>query len=288
MHKQAPTISILLPVFNAEKTLGASIRSILHQQFADWELIILDDGSSDRSIPIARSFRDSRIRIISDGMNMKLPSRLNQGIKLSKGKYIARMDADDISYPNRLDTQLFFLEANSTIDLVASRVLIFNNAGNVIGTYPYRQKHSEICSKPWKGFYFPHPTWMGKRSWFKSNLYQNVALRMEDQDLLLRSYKKSHFECLPLFLLGYRQARLSLKNILIGRYNLSKAFIKYIFNERPIKAVEGVFWQMAKAAMDIIAIKANLGYKVLKHRAMPVTKAEIDNWKKIWQKCNKI
>lgn len=285
MLKPTPIISILLPVFNAEKTLGAAIRSILLQKFVDWELIILDDGSSDGSLQIARSFRDSRIRIISDGMNIKLPSRLNQGIKLSKGKYIARMDADDISYPNRLDTQLCFLEANSEIDLIASRVLIFNNAGQVIGTYPYRQKHSEICNKPWKGFYFPHPTWMGKRSWFKSNLYQNVTHRMEDQDLLLRTYKRSHFECLPVFLLGYRQAGLSLKNILIGRYNLSRSYIKYLFNEKPIKALEGVFWQMAKSAIDVFAITTNLEYKVLRHRAMPVTNEDINNWNKVWQRC---
>ena len=102
MLKSSPLISVLLPVFNAEKTLGAAIRSILLQEFVDWELIILDDGSSDRSLQIAGRFKDSRIRIISDGRNIKLPSRLNHGIRLSKGKYIARMDADDISFPNRL------------------------------------------------------------------------------------------------------------------------------------------------------------------------------------------
>lgn len=286
MLKTNPIISIILPVFNAEKTLAAAIRSILLQNFIDWELIILDDGSSDGSLKIARNFRDSRIRIISDGKNIKLPSRLNQGIKLSKGKYIARMDADDISYPNRLDTQLCFLEENSEIDLIGSRVIVFNNAGNVIGTYPYRQKHAEICQKPWKGFYFPHPTWMGKSSWFRSNLYLIDALRMEDQDLLLRTYKRSQFECLPLFLLGYRQAGLSLKNILIGRYNLSKSFIKNLLHEKPMKAIQGVFGQMAKAAIDIFAITTNLEYKVLKHRAIPVTHEDIDDWNKIWQRCN--
>ena len=286
MLKSSPLISVLLPVFNAEKTLGAAIRSILLQEFVDWELIILDDGSSDRSLQIAGRFKDSRIRIISDGRNIKLPSRLNHGIRLSKGKYIARMDADDISFPNRLETQVKFLEANSEIDLTASRVLIFNNAGNVIGTYPYRQKHSEICNQPWKGFYFPHPTWMGKRRWFNSNLYQYGAHRMEDQDLLLRTYKRSQFECLPVFLLGYRQAGLSLKNILIGRYNLSKSYLKYLFTEKPSKALEGVFWQFAKAAIDIFAISSNLEYKVLKHRAMPAPDEDIDNWNKIWQRCS--
>jgi glycosyltransferase involved in cell wall biosynthesis len=286
MAKSDPKISILLPVFNAEKTLAAAIRSILFQTCGDWELIILDDGSSDNSLQIARSFEDSRIRIISDGRNMKLPSRLNQGIELSRGKFIARMDADDISYPDRLDVQLCFLDANSEIDLVGSRIIIFNDDGNVIGTYPYRQKHSDICIHPWKGFYFPHPTWMGKASWFKSNLYQIDANRMEDQDILLRTYKKSQFECLPVFLLGYRQTRLSLKNILIGRLNLSKSFITHLFDDRPIKTIEGILGQMGKAAIDVFAITTALGYKILRHRAMPVPDDEIDNWNKVWQKCN--
>ena len=127
---------------------------------------------------------------------------------------------------------------------------------------------------------------MGKSSWFKSNLYQIDALRMEDQDLLLRTYKRSQFECLPIFLFGYRQAGLSLKNILIGRYNLSKSFMKNLFNEKPIRALEGVFGQIAKAAIDVFAITTNLGYKILKHRAIPVTNEDIDHWKNIWQKCN--
>lgn len=281
-----PLVSIIMPVLNAERTLATAIRSILSQNVVGWELLILDDGSSDNSLQIARRFNDSRIRIYSDGRHVNLPSRLNQGITLSRGKYIARMDADDISYPNRLYTQVCFLEAHPEIDLIGSRVIIFNDAGIVIGTYPHRQKHRQICKKPWAGFYFPHPTWMGKKTWFTSNRYTSDALRMEDQDLLLRTHKDSQFECLPVFLLGYRQSSLSIKNILTGRYNLSKSILTHLFATSPIRAFEGVFGQITKAAIDVFAITTNLNYKILKHRAIPVTQKDIDNWNKIWQGCH--
>ena len=117
-----PRVSILLPFFNAEQTLGPAIRSIIQQSYPHWELILIDDGSTDHSLEKAKRFDDSRIKIVADGRNLKLPRRLNQGVKISRGRYIARMDADDVTYPDRIETQLQFLERNPQIDVVASRV----------------------------------------------------------------------------------------------------------------------------------------------------------------------
>ena len=99
-----PLVSIGMPVFNCEKTLIPAVNSILNQTYSNWELFLLDDGSKDKTLEIANSFKDSRIKVIVDGLNKKLPSRLNQAIEMSQGKYFARMDGDDISYPERLQS----------------------------------------------------------------------------------------------------------------------------------------------------------------------------------------
>ncbi|MCW1511070.1 glycosyltransferase family 2 protein, partial [Acinetobacter baumannii] len=97
-------ISIGIPFYNAENFLANAIQSVINQSFKDWELILVDDGSTDKSLDIAREFekKDNRIKVISDGLNLKLPARLNQIITISKYDFIARMDADDIMHPDRL------------------------------------------------------------------------------------------------------------------------------------------------------------------------------------------
>src|SRR5690349_16140442 len=115
---RSPLLSVGLPVFNAASTLPLAISSIVAQTFRDWELLILDDGSSDSSVAVANGFRDSRIRVISDGRHAGLSERLNQAVALSRGRYFARMDADDCSYPERFERQLGFLQHNREVDLV--------------------------------------------------------------------------------------------------------------------------------------------------------------------------
>ena len=107
-------ISIGIPFYNAEEYLSYAILSVLIQSYREWELILIDDGSSDNSLAIANMYaeKDSRIRVISDRTNKKLPYRLNQLIEESTGNFISRMDADDIMHPERLEKQLRFLETN--------------------------------------------------------------------------------------------------------------------------------------------------------------------------------
>jgi glycosyltransferase involved in cell wall biosynthesis len=281
----SPLVSVVLPFYNAQATLAAAIRSILFQSYGHWELILLDDGSTDNSLCIAENVADPRIKIISGGYNRRLPRRLNQGVAFSQGEYIARMDADDIAYPDRLATQVAFLENHPQIDLLGSRVLIFEEGGKIVGTYPFQRTHVDICSRPWAGFYLAHPTWMGKARWFKENPYQLNATRIEDQDLLLRTFKTSQFACLPEILMGYRQSALSLKNVLMGRYHFSKALVKNRIGDKGRIIAWGVAGQAAKALIDTFAITTGLTYRILKHRALPVSTTDVDAWHRIWQRC---
>src|SRR5579871_2414525 len=102
-HDEPPLVSVGMPVRNNERTLARAIASILGQTHPQLELILIDDGSSDGTLRVAQSFSDSRIRLFSDGQSLGLSTRLNQAIDVSGGRYFARMDGDDVSYPERFE-----------------------------------------------------------------------------------------------------------------------------------------------------------------------------------------
>jgi glycosyltransferase involved in cell wall biosynthesis len=287
INSMNPLVSIGMSVFNCEATLRPAIQSILNQTYSNWELILIDDGSKDRTLEIAKSFKDSRIQVVSDGLNMKLPSRLNQSIAISNGKYFARMDGDDISYPERLQRQVAYMETHPEVDLLGTQTIIFSRDGQAMGMTSGKQSHSEICSRPWAGFSTLHPTWMGKFDWFHMHQYRSDAIRMEDYDLLLRTYKSSQFACLPDILFGYRVESLSLKKILNARYHNSIALSRKAFSEKNYLFAYGVLEQAAKALVDTFAITTGLNFNILKHRVgSPMQEAELTQWKQIWDQCN--
>lgn len=125
MRIKRPLISVLLPVFNSEKYLGEAIKSILDQTFTDFELLVIDDGSTDSSVAIARSFPDKRIHVIANKKHQGLVPVLNQGLRVAKGKYLARMDSDDISLPCRLEKQFAFMEEHPEIGICGTWYRVF-------------------------------------------------------------------------------------------------------------------------------------------------------------------
>lgn len=278
-----PLISIGMPVYNCEKTIHTAIKSILNQTYSNWELIVIDDGSKDKTLEIIKSFQDDRIKIITDGLNKQLPTRLNQAISLSSGKYFARMDGDDVSYPERLQTQVEYLEAHPEIDLLSTQVLVIDKNNKPQGTFPLSESHEEICSNPRSGFASTHPTWMGKTAWFRQHQYRPKAIRIEDQELLMRTYKESKFACLPDILLAYRIESFSLKKSLIGRYCFAKALLEQAFVKKDYLLSFGVIEQSTKALVDIFAKTSGLNFKLLKHRigSLPVNKSDMVRWQEI-------
>jgi glycosyltransferase involved in cell wall biosynthesis len=153
------TISIVMPVYNTEHCLRESIESILKQTFSDFELIIVDDGSTDKSILILKSFCDDRIVWISNKHDFI--DSLNKGINKSKGKYIVRMDADDVMLPCRLETQYNFLEKHKNIDICGSWAEMF---GERLGIIQRPIDHSVIVHSMLLANPLIHPTVMMKRS----------------------------------------------------------------------------------------------------------------------------
>lgn len=113
-----PKVSVIMPSYNKEKYIGKAMESIIRQTYSDWELIIIDDCSSDNSVKVIHSFQDKRIRFYENTCNIGIAENRNRGIELANGKYIALLDADDISLPRRLEKEVDYLEQHPEIDVV--------------------------------------------------------------------------------------------------------------------------------------------------------------------------
>jgi glycosyltransferase involved in cell wall biosynthesis len=203
-----PQISVVLPVYNAEKFLAKAVESLLQQTYSNFELIIIDDGSSDSSPDILRHYAevDQRVKVYRQPSNMGLIAALNRGCELAQGRYIARMDADDISTPQRLEKQLTYLDANPDVGVVGAALQYIDASENKgrIASVPLLAGHLR-----WRmlfGNYLPHPLAMIRRDTLaKVGLYRPEAYRIEDYDLWTRILEFAELANLPDVLLYYRE-----------------------------------------------------------------------------------
>jgi hypothetical protein len=195
------------------------------------------------------------------------------------------MDGDDIAYPDRLQRQLEYLQNHEAVDLVAGSILVFCSDGAAIGVRRGAAIHAQICAHPWSGIPMAHPTWMGRTEWFRHNPYNVEMVRMEDWELLFRTYRHSQFANLPEIVLGYREDTLSLRKILLARQNRCAMLLRSVGRGcTPLHAVYGIAGQIARSLVDIAAIESNLNYRLLKHRTPPVTSDEVAAWKDVLEK----
>jgi glycosyltransferase involved in cell wall biosynthesis len=218
--KNKPLISIIMPVFNGAKFLKDAIDSILNQTYTNFEFIIVDDKSTDSSLKIIKSFSDNRIKILQNKINSGVAFSLNKALKVAKGKYIARMDADDISYLNRIEKQVKFLDKNPNIIAVGCQVKIIDNDNQITGTrhYPINPQKCHdylMLTSP-----IQHPTLMARAEIYKIIGYTNEYKTAEDWDLYFRFLNYGQLSNINQYLYSYRQ--LFGTN---GFKNIKKAFI---------------------------------------------------------------
>ena len=140
-------ISVLLSTYNAEKYIYDAIKSVLNQSFQDFELIIIDDASTDRTVSIIERFNDKRIKLIKNTENRGLTVNLFNALYIAKGELIARMDADDVCFIDRFKEQVDFLDSNKKIDIVGSNVIIIDENNNIIGASNVFLKNRQIKSE---------------------------------------------------------------------------------------------------------------------------------------------
>jgi len=191
----SPLISVGIPFYNSQGVLLNSIKSIFAQTFQDWELILVDDGSTDKSLDIAYSINDPRIRVLpSDGKNRRLAFRLNQIAQASRGTYLARMDADDLCHPERFAKQLDFFKAHPEVDIVGSSSCILDARGRPSKKLIVAKTHEDIFENKFKkGVSVVHPSLMAKTEWWRRWPYDTNKLRTQDYELWLRSCEDNIF-----------------------------------------------------------------------------------------------
>lgn len=200
-----PVVSVLMPVYNAADYLADAIESILCQTFRDFELILIDDGSTDGSLQIAGRFNDSRLKIVRNASNLGVATALNIGISKSRGPFLARMDADDISRPERLERQLLFMRWHETIGVCGSWVRCFDDKR----FFTYRYPVGSECVRAYMLFANPlaHPSVMIDRQKFENHhlFYDPQYAAAQDYALWVRCRQRFALDNLPVALVDVRK-----------------------------------------------------------------------------------
>ncbi len=279
-------VAILMTVLNSERTLPASLASLQAQTFTDWELLLVDDGSEDRSAEIIAEWAlaDPRIRVLPGGSRRGLSARLNELVDAAGSPLLARMDADDVAYPERLERQVGYLQAHTHVDLVGASMIVFGVDGRAIGKRAAPLEHREISARPRAGFRLFHPTWLGRAEWFRRHRYSAGAVRCEDQDVLYRSHRSSVFANIGEPLLGYREERLILPKLLVGRLAWARITGGRLWRERQRgAALLLAAGQIAKGSVDAVAVGSGLGHRLSPQRAGRMSAAEAQEWRRVWE-----
>lgn len=278
-----PLISVGMPVFNVERTILDAVESIRHQTLADWELLIIDDGSTDRTREVLERVRDPRVRVIVHDENVGLGHRLNEAVAHSHGEYFARLDGDDVAYPDRLETQLAYLRAHPDVDVVGSWLVLLDPERRPFGSWRPPEHHEQITVRAYHGIRLAHPTYFGRREWFVKNPYTTEFLFTEDQILLMQTAPHSRFANVQRVLVGYRQPDTGLRAVLRRRVMSCVNVARYFAGSGQYgDLLRNLVSHSAVAAVESIAAVTRLRNRLLRHRVGALTDEQETSWYRIW------
>jgi glycosyltransferase involved in cell wall biosynthesis len=282
MSERAPVVSVIMPVRNVAATVDLAIRSVVDQTFAEWELVVVDDGSSDDTPARLQRWADldGRIRVHVDGAAKGISARLNQGVHLAEGEYVARMDGDDISLPERLAVQVAHLREHPDVDLVGAGEMVFSSNGDLRGYRLGPPDHPAITAAVLSGIPVSHPTWVGRRDWFLRNPYDLTAAACEDQELLLRAHATSTYANVPDVLLAYREDRIKLRRSLEARAASASYLLRYGRTRRALlPAAVAASSQYVRGARDAVAVLIGRQEWVMRRRVVPARQCDEEVWR---------
>lgn len=216
--KEKKLVSILMPVYNAEKYLGKTLESIQSQTYKNWELLAIDDWSTDRSYEILLDFakKDNRVRVYRNGKHRGVAGAANLALSMVKSDYVARMDADDLMHPERISKQLKFLENNPNVVIVGSQCILIDQFGQKIGEKKFPINNNEIMKMIFRSIPIQQPAMMINRGLLPKDFiaYDQKKNTAEEVELLFKLFKYGEAVNLPDFLHFYRlhDKNTSLKN----------------------------------------------------------------------------
>ena len=218
-----PKVSVLMPVYNASSFLKESIDSILSQSFTDFEFLIINDGSTDPSANIIDSYTDYRIKHIKFPVNGGITKALNIGLDIAQGEYIARMDADDLALPQRLEKQVMFMDQNPDVGVSGTWVEYF---GKRKGVMMAPQNHKEILWTLLFGSPFFHPSVIMRTKLIREIKYPSDFPHAEDYGLWMELVTRTRFANIPEPLLKYRWSLNSVGAVYSSMQNTSTSIIR--------------------------------------------------------------
>lgn len=198
-------VSVIMPVCNAENVVKTAVESILAQSLSDFEFIIVDDGSTDQTVKVIRSFKDNRIRLVCQSQKKGVAATLNTGLRQTTSPYIARMDADDIAHKDRLAIQINYLDRHHDIGVVCSWVKIIDKEGKETGCLHYPTSDKRLKRLLFRRNCIIHPTVVVRKAFLMQyGGYDEDLEGAEDYDLWLRLALHTRFHTVSRELLWYR------------------------------------------------------------------------------------
>lgn len=260
-----PKVTVLMSVYNGQDFLAQAVRSILDQTYGDFEFLIIDDGSIEPLDHILRSYKDKRI-VVWRQENMGLTRSLNKGISLARGEYIARMDADDVSLPNRLENQIHKFDSDSGLDLVGCFFDIVDGEGRLI-------ERKELITDPvyrlWRLQFhnnYGHGTVMlRKKSVLEAGSYDENLSYAQDYDLWSRISTRNNTIIVPEVLYHYRMVengmQASVKNYdvqlanALGVSNRNLMACNPSLSEKDCQDVRALYWKCGREGISLRAVE---------------------------------
>lgn len=203
-----PLVSVIMPSYNAERYIGEAIESILCQSYSNWELIIVEDCSTDSTLDVIKTYHDNRIKVLCNSSNVGVAETTNKAMKESSGKYIALLDDDDVAEKHRLLFQVNYLEQHSEIDVLGGRTTYIDSRGTVIsrsGIPRYNPKYIKAVLL-FNCMDFMNSTAMIRREFIEKNhlYYHNGCYGMQDFRFYIESSKVGNISTIEEFLLKHR------------------------------------------------------------------------------------
>lgn len=275
-------VTVILSVHNGEKYLADSIDSLLTQTYKDLQIIIINDGSTDRSAEIILSYDDDRIVFVNRSDNRGLTRSLNEGLCLSKGKYVVRQDADDVSLPSRIEEQVDFLERNEDVSVLGTAVEFFDGR-STLKRFFYSDDGDEIRSQLLQFINpIPHPTLAFRREVAeKLNGYNDLFILSQDYDFLLRASEYFRLSSLrkPLVKLRFNTGSLTYTGNEQLKYGLAALICAY----RRIKGVAdysvagGKEWELFLEQVASLIAKKGFDGKFKAHKYLTLARFSLIN-----------
>lgn len=216
-----PLVSIIMPVKNAGKFVGFALQSILNQTYKHWEMIAIDDGSRDKTSAILRRFakKDKRIRVVSHKKSKGIGASLNLALTMAKGKFIARMDGDDVALPNRLAVQVSFLQKHKQIVAVGGQAEMIDSEGEIFAFKHFPTDAKKLREMIMWMVPIQHPIMMVRAASYKKCRYDERYKTAEDVEMFMQLLQYGEFGNVPEVIYQYRKADTS-----NGYHNLKQTF----------------------------------------------------------------